>query len=249
MQGKYEEAVAKFREVIRIKPDDAAAHGGLGFALGRQKKYPEGLSELLRAAELAEPGSPLATTVEGLIREFEEQIALTGRLTAILNGEDQPQSQAERLAFAQMAYDSKHYAGAARLWTEALEADPKLADDRQAQHLYNAACAATLAAAGAGIDEPQPNEAERARLRTQALAWLQAEKAAWAKFIEDALSTKQKELATMALSHWKTDRDLASVRGPEALEKLPEAERGGWQSLWAEVDNLLGDAARLPTSP
>ena len=32
-------------------------------------------------------------------------------------------------------------------FADALAADPKLADDRQAQHRYNAACAAALAAA------------------------------------------------------------------------------------------------------
>ena len=31
-QGKYDEAVAEFREAIRLKPDDAAAHNNLGLA-------------------------------------------------------------------------------------------------------------------------------------------------------------------------------------------------------------------------
>ena len=43
-----------------------------------------------------------------------------------------PTDDAERLAFAQMCYDTKRYAAAARFWAEALEADPKLGDDRQA---------------------------------------------------------------------------------------------------------------------
>ena len=64
-----------------------------------------------------------------------------------------------------MAYDTKRYAAAARLWAEALEADPTLADDRRAQHRYNAACAAALAAAGQGEDDPKPDDAARAALR------------------------------------------------------------------------------------
>jgi hypothetical protein len=37
------------------------------------------------------------------------------------------------------------------------------------------------------------------------------------------------------------------VRDPEALERLPEAERQAWQQLWADVDALLKKAA--PAGP
>jgi hypothetical protein len=49
---------------------------------------------------------------------------------------------------------------------------------------------------------------------------------------------KQKEPATKALEHWKTDSDLASVRGA-AIDDLAESERAGWRKLWDEVDALL----------
>jgi hypothetical protein len=32
------------------------------------------------------------------------------------------------------------------------------------------------------------------------------------------------------------------VRGPDALAKLPEAEREQWQKLWADVQRLLDRA-------
>ena len=40
------------------------------------------------------------------------------------------------------------------------------------------------------------------------------------------------------LQHWRIDSDLTSVREPDALAKLPEAERTNWQSLWADVEAL-----------
>jgi hypothetical protein len=40
------------------------------------------------------------------------------------------------------------------------------------------------------------------------------------------------------------DSDFASVRGPEALGKLPEAERREWQELWSGVADTL---ARVQT--
>ena len=72
-----------------------------------------------------------------------------------------PGSAEAHYHLANFCYDSKRYAAAARVWSEAMEADPKLVDDRQAQHRYNAACAA-LAAAGQGIDDPPPNDDGRA---------------------------------------------------------------------------------------
>ena len=143
-----------------------------------------------------------------------------------------------------MCYDTKRHAAAARFWAEALAADPKLGDDRQAQHRYNAACAAALAAAGQGKDDPPPDDAARAKLRAQALDWLKAELAAWAKLLESG-PPQARPLVAQTLKHWKTDTDLAGVRDADALAKLPEAERKEWQALWAEVDALL-IRARVP---
>jgi hypothetical protein len=76
-------------------------------------------------------------------------------------------------------------------------------------------------------------------LRAPALAWLQAEESAWAVHIDVALGVKQRELATKELTHWKTDLDLTSVRGPGSLGKLPEHERAEWVKLWHDVNALL----------
>jgi hypothetical protein len=65
-----------------------------------------------------------------------------------------------------------------------MEIDPKLVDDRGVQAGYNAACAAALAAAGKGKEEPPPDEMVKARWRKQAIAWLKADLAAWAKVVE-----------------------------------------------------------------
>jgi hypothetical protein len=41
------------------------------------------------------------------------------------------------------------------------------------------------------------------------------------------------------LTHWREGPDFARVRGMEALAKLPEGERGDWQKLWADVEEML----------
>jgi hypothetical protein len=40
------------------------------------------------------------------------------------------------------------------------------------------------------------------------------------------------------LQHWLGDADFNGMRGPDALAKLPQAERGAWQRLWEEVAGL-----------
>jgi hypothetical protein len=73
-------------------------------------------------------------------------IALEKRLAALIRGEASKDNR-ERLQLADRAYEKGLYAASARLFAEAIEADPKVADDRQTQNCYNTACAAALAAA------------------------------------------------------------------------------------------------------
>ncbi len=216
------------REAIRLQPDYAPAHFNLGIALRGQRKLKDALVAFRRAAELPRPGSPVARDLPGVIREVEQQIALEGRLPAVLKGDEVPRDAAERLGFARLCYDQGLYMAAARFWAEALKADPKLGDDRQAGHRYNAACAAALAAAGQGTDDPKPDDAAWAGLRGQALGWLRAERAAWAKLL-DAGGSQSRLLVQQTLQHWQADSDLAGVRDAEALAKLPESERGAWR--------------------
>ena len=138
-----------------------------------------------------------------------------------------PGSPAERVGFAEMSYDRKRYATAARLWSEALEADPNLGEDRRAGHRYNAACRAALAAAGKGVDEPaDPDEAVKARLRGGVLGWLQAELAAWSRELETDPAQGGPAIAK-ALDHWQYDPDLEGIRDAPGAGQFPggRAER------------------------
>ncbi|MHB1562460.1 MAG: hypothetical protein ACYC61_33885, partial [Isosphaeraceae bacterium] len=94
------------------------------------------------------------------------------------------------------------------------------------------------AAAGRGTDDPPPDDAARARLRRQALDWLNAERAAWVKVLETG-DAQARPFVRRALEHWRVASDLAGVRDPDALAKPPEPERKAWQSLWADVDALI----------
>src|SRR5271169_4129218 len=62
------------------------------------------------------------------------------RLPAMLEGKDRSRDAGELLACAQLcrAPYGEHNAGAARFFGEAFAVEPKLAEDLQAEHRYNA---------------------------------------------------------------------------------------------------------------
>jgi hypothetical protein len=105
---------------------------------------------------------------------------------------------------------------------------------------YNAACAAALAGVGVGPLAATLAEAERHKLRREALDWLQAEFGANAKQAQgpsiDAILRGEDRL-----NYWQIDEDLSGIREPKALDKLSAEEKQLWQKLWANVKQALTD--------
>jgi tetratricopeptide (TPR) repeat protein len=201
------------------------------------------LENLIRAAKglgRADEAAKARTERAELAATDPAMAALKARLDAVLNGQA-PEDNAERIQLACRASEKALWASSAQLYAKALANDPKLADDRQAGHRYNAACAAALVAAGEGMGAPPPDDAAKATLRQQALEWLQAELAAWAK-VQGAGPAEMKAKIAPTLQHWKTDTDLAGIRDEKELAKLPEAERAALKQLWTDVDRLLTKA-------
>lgn len=189
------------------------------------------------AADLAQAESGLAEleASDARLKKLRE------RLRAVLGGEF-PKDHQQCIALAREGYRVGMYAASARLWREAIESEPNLAADRQTQHRYNAACAAALAAAGTGKDEPPLDDASKSMLREQAREWLQEELDVWTKLIDSA-TPEQRTAIVQTLKHWQQDTDLATIRDADALARLPEAERQAWKTLWTHVDALLAKRA------
>jgi hypothetical protein len=85
------------------------------------------------------------------------------------------------------------------------------------------------------------------RVRRQALDWLRAELSAWARLLDKA-PDKARAAVAGNMQHWLRDPNFNGVRGPEALGKLPEAERAAWRKLWADVAATLARAQRKGTA-
>ena len=72
--------------------------------------------------------------------------------------------------------------------------------------------------------------------RRRALEWLRADLTA----VEDALKSGRAPIAVVRplLRRYRTNRVFDCIRDA-AVEKLPEAERPAFKSLWSDFDELL----------
>jgi hypothetical protein len=138
----------------------------------------------------------------------------------------------------------QQYATGARYYDDAFTAEPQFLADPGARHRYRAACAAARAGCGQGRDGSDLDEEGRAGFRHQALGWLRAELESWRRLLEPEPETTRWSVAH-DLRKWLGDPYFAGVRGPEALARLPAAEREAWQKLWADVADTLARAQEL----
>jgi tetratricopeptide (TPR) repeat protein len=242
-QKKLDEAIFEYRAAIRIDPNLAEAYCNLGHALGQLGRFPDALAAMKTGHTLGSPRADWPYPSAHWVREAERLVQLDAKLSRVLNRESSPADAAERIQLAnlcQQPYKQLHVA-AVRFYEEAFAAEPKLADDLGAFHRYNAACAAALAGCGQGKDAGMLDDTERARLRLQALDWLRADLVAWGR-LQEKEPDKVAPVLTKTMQRWQQDTDFAGVRGPEAIAKLPGAERMEWQKLWADVGEMLKQA-------
>ena len=140
-----------------------------------------------------------------------------------------------RRDYMEICYRNRHYVAAALLWAAAFDADPSLKEGIEGDLFHNAACAAALAGCGKGRSNIPPDDVTKAKFRQQALEWLKAD-----------LRLRDKALDRGHCPPCKYDTDFACVRDPDALAKLPEDEREGWQAFWAEVEAFSKRAPKAP---
>jgi serine/threonine-protein kinase len=236
-KGQSGEAIKLYRRAIDLQPADPLAHLNLGIALVQQAQFTEALAALKRGSGLLPGKDPRRNQVQQLVQFCERLLTLDARLPAIMEGRETPASTAEQIDFAQLCVLKKLYVAAARLYRDAFVADPKGLEAVPLPTRYHAARAAALAGCGQGNDGGKLDDEARARWRRQALDWLRADLAGWAKALDNG-KPGGKGAVQQGLRRWQADADLAGVREPAALAKLPEAEREHWQRLWADVAAL-----------
>jgi tetratricopeptide (TPR) repeat protein/serine/threonine protein kinase len=242
-QGRLARATLAFRRAIALDPKFAKAHGALGHTLIQLGRFGEAQQATVAFLHLLPTGHPLRPLALGQLRRCERLVKLEAKLPAVLSGQAQPAGPTEQLELAQLCRLKRRYATGVQFFADAFAARPELTADIKVGRRYNAACVAALAGCGRGEDEAELDAKEKTRLRGQALKWLRFDLALWG---EQVTSGKPSDLqaAQQTLRHWQHDPDLAAVRDPGALAKLPEAERKEWTKFWSEVAALRAQSVR-----
>jgi serine/threonine-protein kinase len=236
--NRLDEAAAEYRKAIQLNPGFAEAHCNLGLTLQRQGRFAAALASLRQGHKLGSRRASWPYPSGVWVREAERLLEADARLPVVLKGEVKPRNAAEWLVLAQLCQQYKQrYVAAARFYAGAFAEEPRLVSNLRPGHRYNAACAAVQAASGQGTDAGQLSDAERKQLRQQALGWLKADLTARTQ------APQSRTEVQLMLAHWQRDPDLASVRDPAALEKLPQAERDAWKKLWADIEAARQRAA------
>ncbi|MBK8979052.1 MAG: tetratricopeptide repeat protein [Planctomycetes bacterium] len=230
--GSDYESLQAAETAVRLDPRHANSRANLAFALWNVGRWSDSVTEWERAVELDPRSSYFREQLTWARAKLEASAVwdslLRGRLAAT------EASIEDLAAAASLAYMRREYTRSARLWTAALQRDPE-ATLLQPLASYDAACAAVLAAAGAGEGAGALEERERTELRRAALEWLQRRLAAW-RGDSDAAAV------VSGLTHWLGDQDLASVRELASLGALPADEAQAWAELWGDVVSTIARA-------
>ncbi len=246
-KGDLDGGIAALQEALRRNPDQIAEpHHLMGWALGDKGDLDGAISECRKAIQI-DPKHPKA---QERLRQTERWRELLPRLSEYAAGRVQPKTPAEACELALLCTKPfvRRYALSARLYTKAFADDPKLAENRDSGHRYEAACAAALAAAGQGTDTAALNLAERSAHRAQALVWLQAD-LTHLKSLAHSTSKAIRTSVTFDLTHLQRDLDFSALRPGLKRIALPESERAEWDAFWADVNATLAEARKPPPPP
>jgi serine/threonine protein kinase/tetratricopeptide (TPR) repeat protein len=237
MRVFLDSTITMYRESLRLNNANADTHARLANNLMAKGQLKEAVDEFHEALRLQQNNA----WAEERLRQAERLIQLQKRLPAVLEGKDKPKDAGELLAFGELChppYQPRYPVATVRFFREAFDRDPKSAENLLTEHRYMAACSAALAGCGHGEDAAKLDDKKRSRLRRQALDWLRPELDAWVRLYNKQPDPVRPHLVRY-LRRWQEETDFAGVRGPQALAKLPEAERQSWQKLWDDIANTL----------
>ncbi|MDB5332960.1 MAG: serine/threonine protein kinase [Phycisphaerales bacterium] len=240
-RGEADQAAANCRKVIAIDPRSGAAHNVLGQVLLVMGRFAEARDSIRHGLNLLPENAPERAVAMSCLNACNQMLALEARLPAVLKGEDKPADAAERIDFAQLLIHQHRYVEATRFYAQAFAQAPLLAEAVGLAYRYNATCGAVQASVGRGEGAAALEEAQKTQLREQARQWMAADLAAWESLIESGIP-QTRAIAQRRLGHYQDDPDLAPVREPDALDKLPTREKEQWLKLWVELVRLNGRA-------
>jgi serine/threonine-protein kinase len=266
-QGRDEQATIWLRKSAARLPNRPGPRLALAmaqFRSGSRQEARKTLAAAVTAYDWRDPHDDHPTVWVSHVLRREAELMVLPDLPAFLQGAYQPRDNDERLALLGICHFRRLDGVAARLYADAFAADPGLAEDLTAECFhrasregdsqgrievlktdarYLAACCAASAGCGRGEDGPKLSDADRMRWRRQSRDWLRADLTAWTKTLDGGFETAP-DLARKMLTLWLAADDLAPLRDPDAIQKLPAGERADWIALWKQIGDLLASAER-----
>jgi serine/threonine-protein kinase len=233
MKADLPAARVALQKAIDLDPEDFQGPALLGKLLRDQGRLREARASTQRALDLAPENDRRRAGLLEDVRRCDRLLDLEPKLPAVLRGDEKVSSPAEWALYAQLCFGQQRYAASARLHADPRAAEPGLVGN----HSYQATQAAARAASGEGKDDPPLGDAERAVWRKQILAALTRELDGLTPPAAGAPSRPRSEVLR-PLWRWRHDVNLAGLRDPKALARLPQAEREAWQTFWQRVEAL-----------
>ena len=270
--GHFEQAIPPLLEAAAILPNRPGPRLALAmaqFQAGKLEDARQSLAIGVRAYNWKEQQAKSITAWSSHVLRREAEAMILPNLAAFLDGKYMPSDNTERMALLGVAQFQGRYRTAADLYVDIFADAPDLADtstvdcrlrgiggqgaDQRFEVLntecrYLAARYAALAGSGLGNDGTALSDAQRAQWRQQARDWLQADLIAWEKIFGHG-SENDRELTKRMMIYWEVDPDLASLREPSALDKLPASEKVQCQQFWDQVRALRDRASQRQAGP
>jgi tetratricopeptide (TPR) repeat protein len=239
--GQDDQAIPLLRKVVELDPKHVIGYDNLARALTEAGELEQACEALKKLVALTPETAPQFRARKQTLEHTETLLQLERSLPEILKGERKAGNFQEILQFVKVCRLKQHYAAAVRFFEQGLTTDPEAAKKMPPTNLVILAQTAILASAGKGSD-PLP-EADRAKYRAKALAWLRQFVKVQQEALEKDFNANRYtcQRSVRVLLHQKK---LASVRQP-ALQDLPADERKDWEAFWTEVSTLLEKADAL----
>ncbi|WP_422925491.1 protein kinase domain-containing protein [Singulisphaera sp. PoT] len=247
-QGKFAEAFDAYGEAVKHREGYVEAHSNRGLAAYRLGRFSDAIPAFEAGLAKMPNDHPLWATFEPMLKMARSLAPLEPKLEGVLKLEETSKVPVDDLlGMARLCGwpGRSRHAEAARLYAEVFARKPELAEDLVTGDRYAASGAAAMAGAGEPARAADPS---LARWRNLALGWLRADLEKRRIQLDEAGSNQEaRHYVLLRLGYWSRDPSFAGVRGQDAIARLPEAERPGWQKLWDDLKGLI--QAKPASSP
>jgi tetratricopeptide (TPR) repeat protein len=232
--SELDKAIKHARKSLELAPNQALPHGILAQAHMEKGEMAESIQAAKEGKDLLTPTQPDYGSLQVLYEVSQKLRKGEELIPALMRGEASPADVLERNGLATVAgLKHKKFAAATRLFAQSFADDPVRANNVLMGGRYRGACFAVLAGTGQAEKEAALKEEDKAKLRRQALEWLEADLEAWKRLYQFTV-VPPKEFVLQRVRLWLKEPSLKNVREPD-LAKLPAEERAKWARFWADV--------------